>query len=594
MKQFAKMVLAVICGLIIMTIIGFMMLGSMIAGLSSESGAKPVLARSGILKIDMSEFVLSEQENEDFDLSALTSGAAQTPKLSLWRAAQALKTAAEDPTVKYIYLKPDGTTSSIAALEEFRAMLDDFRKSGKAIVSYTENPTLGSYYLASVSDKVYMTSYCAASPMIHGISVQNIYLADLLKQFGVNVQLIRHGKYKSAGEMFVRNAPSAENQHQTSEMVNSIWDSYISEICSSREISKDKFNSLVDNLQLRTAGDLKENGLVDELMDRAELLRKLADLAGIEDEKGLKAIPFTEYAKSKVYASFKAKNQIAVIYADGDIIDDNKPTDISGDRFVSILEEVRNNDNIKAVVFRVNSPGGSAFASEKIRAEIERLRAEKPVIASYGSYAASGGYWISNSCDHIFTDKTTLTGSIGVFSMIPDISKTLRDKLHVNVVTTNSNAAGNPLDITKPLNDKEREYIQALIEDIYENFVTIVAEGRNMDKAKVDELGQGRVWTGAQAIEIGLADEIGGLTDALLFAAEAAGDSNIESWGIQSYPRPMTKMEAFASMLEHATNDNVLAGTPYETIAKMALKWNSETQRNHAFARMTEDYFFVK
>jgi len=593
MKQFAKMVLAVICGLLIMTIIGIMMLSSMVAGLSA-SGTKPVLARSGILKIDMSEFVLSEQDNEEFNLAALTSGTAPVQKLSLWKAAQALKTAAEDPAVKYIYLLPDGSTSGIADLEEFRALLDGFRKSGKAVVSFTENPTVGGYYLASVSDKIYMSSYCGASPMLHGIGVQNVYLGDLLKQFGVNVQLIRHGKYKSAGETFVRNAPSAENQHQTSEMVNSIWDSYTSEICESREISKEKLNALVDNLQLRTAKDLKENGLVDELMDRAELLRKLADLAGVDDEKGLKAIPFTEYVKSKVINSYKAKNQIAIVYADGQIIDEDKPTDISGDRFVSILEDVCNNDDIKAVVFRVNSPGGSAFSSEKIRAEIERIRAKKPVIASYGSYAASGGYWISNGCDHIFTDKTTLTGSIGVFSMIPDISKTLKDKLHVNVVTTNSNAAGNPLDITKPLNDKEREYIQSLIENIYDKFVSIVAEGREMEKDIVDELGQGRVWTGAQAVEIGLADEIGGLTDALMFAAEAAGDSNIDSWSIQCYPRALNKMEAFASMLEQTANDNVLAGTPYETLARIATKWNSETQSNPICARMVNDYFFVK
>ena len=274
--------------------------------------------------------------------------------------------------------------------------------------------------------------------MFSGLSSQLIFLKDALDWLGVNMQLIRHGKYKSAGEMYIRKSASKENMEQNEAMISSVWNSWAEEIAEARNITTEELNSILDNLELNFPEDFLEKGLVDELMTREQLQQKLADLFVTDKFENVKGISLQDYAMLKNTVNFKAANKVAVIYADGEIIDGNDKMQVAGDRFAKVIADVRNDKSVKAVVLRVNSPGGSVLASEKIKTELDLLRESVPVIASYGNYAASGGYWISACSDYIFSNATTLTGSIGVFSMIPDFSGTINDKLRVNITDRKS------------------------------------------------------------------------------------------------------------------------------------------------------------
>ena len=583
MKEFFKMTLASMLGFlvvsVVMTVFGFMIIGA-IAAIGSE---QPVMPRSAVLTIDMGKIALTEQ-NAPADPLAMLQNNNTTP-VGIWNAVSAINAAASDPEVKMIFMKPDMASGGLAELEEFRQALMNFRNSGKAIVSYIENPTNAGYYLASVSDKIYMTSYEGGMTMITGLSTQLIFLKDILDKLGINVQLIRHGKYKSAGEMYIRSGISPENREQNQEMVNSIWQNWSAEMAQARGLATDAFNGLIDGLKLNFPSDYLENGLADELMTKEELREKLCTLSGNEEFSDIPFMPFSDYVTLKSLPNLKADKKIAVIYASGNIIEGDDKSQVGGDRFASIIAGIRNDESVKAVVFRVNSPGGSVLASEKIKNEIDLLRQEKPVIASFGNYAASGGYWISNSCDYIFSNAGTLTGSIGVFSMIPEFSGTLEDIAHVNITTISSNEHGDMYSGTRALNQAETAYMQASVERIYDKFTSVVAEGRDMEVQDVDAIAQGRVWSGADAVEIGLVDEIGSLNDAILYAAAAAGHPDLSSWQIAEYPKPMTTFELLLESLAGGNGESVFSGTPLENVAEAFSAWDA-AESGKVYARM--------
>ena len=562
MKDFVKMTLAVVCGLLIMTVIavilGFGAIGALIAAGSST----PVIPKSGVLVMDMSSFVIGEQSEQANPLASVTGGS-DSGTVGLWDAVQAINKAALDPGVKYIYIKADAPLSDITALEELRDALAGFRElSGKPIVSYIEAPTTAGYYLASVSDKIYMTSHIGATTMITGVASQMFFLGDLLDRLGVNIQLIRHGKYKSAGEMFTRSSSSAENREQNQRMVDSMWESMAGKIAESREISVEQLDAAINDLKLNLPQDFVKCGLVDELLTRAELQDKLAVLAVEDDFDDVNFIPFADYAAVNAPAYNAKLDDIAIIYADGEIVDGNGKTQVAGDRFASLISRACADSTVKAVVLRVNSPGGSVLASEKIRAELDRLKSTKPVVASYGSYAASGGYWISNGCDKIFTDATTLTGSIGVFGIVPDFSKTAKDVLHVGVESVSSHRHGDMYALTRPFDQAEYKYMTEGIEAVYERFVSLVSESRSLPVETVDSIGQGRVWTGSDAITIHLADEIGTLEDAVQYAASLAGDPEVSDWNVCGYPQPQSQWEKVLSMFGGSSDgSDVLLGS---------------------------------
>ena len=584
MKDFVKMTLATLLGLMIFGFVSMFMSIVMIGAIAALGETEPVMPREGILQINMSDMTLSEQGQDADPLASLTGGNAIT-SVGIYSAIQAINAAATDPAVKFIYMKPDGASAGIAQLEEFRTALENFRSSGKAIVSYIESPSNAGYYLASVSDKIYMTSYEGGMSMFSGLSSKMIFLKDILDRIGVNVQLIRHGKYKSAGEMYIRNSASPENLEQNTEMIESTWRSWAEKIAASRGISVECLNAMLNNLELNFPSDFLEKGLVDELFTRAELQQQLCDLYSAESFEDIKAIQFPDYVKAKSTSTVKADKKVAVIYAEGNIVDGNEKQQVAGDRFAGIIEDVRKDSTVKAVVLRVNSPGGSVLASEKIKNEIELLQKRGvPVIASYGDYAASGGYWISAGCDKIYSNATTLTGSIGVFSMIPDISGVIEDKLHVNITPVNSNKHADMISMMRPLDKAELDYMQASVEKIYDKFTALVAEGRDMTVEGVDNIAQGRVWTGAEALGIGLVDEIGTIEDAINYAALCIdGVSSLDDVQVEAYPKPMTAIE---SLLETLMGESsIFADTPLESVEEAFRNWNA-SESGKVYARI--------
>lgn len=585
MKNFLKMTLATITGLLLFSFLSLIISFAVIGALAAMGETKPVMPAKAVLTIDMSSMVLSEQTKENNPLAALQGGGEMPAPLGIYSAINAVNAAAADPAVKFIYMKPDGMMTGIAHLEEFRKALENFRSSGKAIISYTENPTNGGYYLASVSDKIYMTPYDGGVNMFSGLSSQMIFLKDILDRIGVNIQLIRHGKYKSAGEMFVRSSSSKENMEQNEAMIDSMWDSWADQIAQSRGMTSDRLNAILDNLELVLPGDWLETGLVDGLLTREELHGKLCDLYVTDSFKDVKSISLQDYAKLKAPVILKPKGKIAVIYAEGNIVDGKDNQQVDGDRFVKILSDVRKDTTVKAVVLRVNSPGGAVLAAEKIKAEVDLLQERVPVIASFGDYAASGGYWISAGCNKIYADATSLTGSIGVFSIIPDFSKTISDKLHINITPVNSNRHADMYNMIRPLTPAETAYMQATVENVYSRFTSLVAEGRDMSVEEVEALAQGRVWTGAEAVENGLVDEIGNIEDAIRYAAlsieGAEGTGDVQ---IVEYPKPQSTLELLLESFGGST-PSVFGGTPLENVETAFRSWNI-SESGQTFARM--------
>ena len=583
MKEYIKMTLATITGLFLFGFVAMFLFIGMIGAIAAAGDTAPVMPKEAVLKIDFTEMTLAEQTAEAAPLAMLQGGGEITP-VGIYSAMNAINAAAQDPAIRYIYMKPDAASGGFAQIQELRTALKNFRDSGKAIVSYIESPTNAGYYLASVSDKIYMTKYDGGMNMFNGLSSQLIFLKDALDRLGVNVQLIRHGKYKSAGEMYIRNSSSKENMEQNEAMISSMWESWSTEIAQSRDITIEDLNAMLNDLKLNFPSDFLENGLVDELLSREELQQKLADLYVTDSYKKVNSISLADYASIKDVPNLKATNKIAVIYAEGNIVDGSDSEGVAGDRFAKIIADVRADKDVKAVVLRVNSPGGSVMASEKIKAELDLLRENVPVIASYGDYAASGGYWISANCDYIFSNATTLTGSIGVFSMIPDIGGTIKNKLHVTVTPVKSNEHADMLGMMRPLTPNEEAYMQASVERIYTKFTSIVAEGRDMTVEAVDEIAQGRVWTGAEALEIGLVDQIGTLEDAIEYAAMSIeGVTSVEDVQIAAYPKPQTTLEMLLEAF--GGTESVFAGTPLESVEQAFLGWDA-SQAGKVYARI--------
>lgn len=590
MKNFLKMTFATVTGLAIFSFAIVFISIAMIGAVAALGNKQPVMPAKAMLTIDMSTLMLSEQTKETDALAMLQSGGQAVATLGIRNAVTAINKAATDPAVQFIYMKPDGMMSEVAHLEEFRTAIENFRRSGKAVVSYIENPTNGSYYLASASDKVYMTPYDGGINMFTGLSSQLIFLKDILDRVGVNIQLIRHGKYKSAGEMFIRSSSSKENMEQNEAMVSSMWSSWAEQIAESRGITAERLNEMLDNLELALPSDWVKKGLVDALVTREQLQEHLCNLYISSNYGNVKSISLQDYAKLNTTLTLPvSKQKIAVIYADGNIVDGSDNMQVAGDRFARIIADVRKDTTVKAVVLRVNSPGGSVLAAEKIKAEVDLLQERVPVIASFGNYAASGGYWISACCDKIYTDATTLTGSIGVFSIIPDFSGTLNKKLHVNVTPVNSNKHADMYNCLRPLTKAETAYMQTTVESVYQRFTSIVAEGRDMTIEQVENLAQGRVWTGAEAVENGLADEIGNIEDALLYAALSIDDvSDLEDVQVVEYPKPLTTLETLMESL-NGSAPAVLAGTAFENI-EAAFSGINATETGKTYARLPYEY----
>lgn len=538
----------------------------------------PMMAFAGkakVLKIDFKNPIAERKAGgSSLDLMSIVNG---TPgSVTLLSYISAIDAAAQDKNIGMIYMTPENVSCGTAQLEELRAALERFRKAGKPIVAYCENFSNGSYYLASVADKVILDP--ASESMITGVGTQMLFLKDVLDALGVDVQLIRHGKYKAAGEMYTRSEASPENRLQNEALVGSIWNTISTQIAASRGCTPEQFNQWVENLDMIHATDYKDKGLVDETWYKDEVDKYLCEQNGVNKISEVSFVKINKYASKLKKGS--RKNKIAVVYADGEIVNSGSDADIVGSKMANTLRKVRDDKKVKAVVFRVNSPGGSAQAAEAIRHELQLLRAEKPVIVSFGDYAASGGYWISAESDYIFSDYNTLTGSIGVFGLIPSVGNAIRKNLKVNIETVGTTSHSDMMSGMRKLNDQEVEYIQRQIEKIYDDFTSLVSNGRGMSKDSVDAIGQGRVWSGADAMRIGLVDKQGGIQDAIDYAAQKVGLSK-EDYRLSIYP--VAKEVSLLQMLSGGASDD-----PEETLTTSVESQPSLTDLFPAIARMRE------
>lgn len=545
MKTFWKIVFGSLVGcLVAMLISTFFFMGMLGSMAGSSQSASP---KSGsVLRIDKT-MIFCERAVDDFSPLALmnqTNGG----KITILDAVRAIDAASTDPAIKFIYINPDDLSITITQAEELRAALSRFRASGKAIVAYGENFTPISYYLASVADKVVMNTDGEA--MIMGVASQSMFIKDLLDNLGVEMQLIRHGKYKAAGEMFIKNAMSDENREQLQAMVDGIWKTMADEICASRGITREQLDGYISNLELEKAQSLLDRKLVDTVYYADQMKDYLCNLADAQKFDKIGFVKLNDYAPGRIAQAYKSKSKdkVAVLYANGEIVvDGDEATDIVGAKFAAEVAKVREDSTVKAVVFRVNSPGGSVEAAQFVRREIELLQKEKPVVASYGDYAASGGYWISASCDKIFCDNSTLTGSIGVFALVPNLGGAAKKTFKVNVQSVSSHPHGDMLGGMRSLDAAETAYMQNSIEGVYDEFLTIVANGRNLTKEAVDDIAQGRVWCGCDAFGVGLADEKGGLSEAIAYAASLA---NLSDYKLVECPTPKTTFERLMEMVD--------------------------------------------
>ena len=475
---------------------------------------------------------IAERGGTNVDFS-LTGGLSTSSSLSLLSVERALEKAAEDDDIAMLFLRPDMVSTSMAVREELRQSLARFAAKGKPVVCYGISFSTASYYLGSVGDRVFM--HPGSEGTLNGPATTQLYYKDLLDSLGIRIQLIRHGSYKSAGEPYVRSEMSEENREQYRVLLGSIWAPMVEEMASSRGIAADSLRSWISSLALATSKDWLDKGLVDGLKYRDEMEDYLCHLFGKADPADLKKVSMSEYVKS---LKGKGSDKVAVLYAEGEIV--RSGSGIAGEKFARQIAKVRADSTVKAVVFRVNSPGGEVVAADMIRREIELLRKDKPVIASYGDYAASGGYLISAGTDRIFVDNATLTGSIGVFGQVLSYGDALKKKLHINPYTVGTHEHSDMSSGMRPLDEQELAWYQETIDGIYDDFVKVVSDGRGMETAAVDAIAQGRVWSGGDALTIGLADEKGILLDAVKYAAEKAG---LKKYRIAVYPEKKNLLE---------------------------------------------------
>ena len=533
MKQFLKYVLATVTGIILVLIIVGILGGISLVGMAAKSASTTQVEENSVYTLKLSG-MLNERAASN-PLAELTGQVSEN--LGLDNMLEAIQKAKENENIKGIYIEAGAFSSDTpASSHAIREALLDFKKSGKWIVAYSDSYTQNTYYICSVADKVYLNP----EGMLdwHGLGGESYYVKDLLAKFGVKFQAVKVGKYKSAVEMLTADQMSDFDREQTMAYLNGIWKVMLDDVSKSRKVSVDSLNAYAD--QLLTFADQKElvsKKMVDKLMYTDEVKGEIKKLLKIDAKEEIKQLTTGEMQNVK--GAKKEGDQIAVYYAYGEIVDSETGSmtdtdhNIVANTVCKDLEKLMNDDDVKAVVLRVNSPGGSAYASEQIWRAVTNLKAKKPVVVSMGGYAASGGYYISCNANYIYTEPTTLTGSIGIFGMFPDVSQLLTQKLGVKFseVKTNKHSAFGA--VSRPLNADETALLEQYIDRGYKLFRKRVADGRKLKVEQVEEIAQGRVWLGNDALPIKLVDAVGSLNDAVKKAAELA---KLKEYHATAYP----------------------------------------------------------
>ena len=535
MRDFLKYTLATIVGVILASFLISIFTVIIFSAIISMTD-KPVQVKDNSMLVLRLENAIVERTNkspfDELDLP-MFSGARQ---IGLDDILASIKSAKTDDKIKGIYLNPTAVMGGMATVEEIRNALIDFKDSGKFIYAYGETLSQKAYYLVSVADKVVLNPKGMVE--FKGLSAQRNFYKNALKKVGVEMQVIRHGKFKAAVEPYLLEKMSPENKLQTETYLGSLWNQMLTDISSSRNLSLEQLNKIADGVStFQGAEYLLENGLVDTLKYKDQVIDELKGLVGISANKDIPAINVSDYSKVPHHTEGKGytREKIAVIYASGGIdMGGSSDQGIKSDDLSRTIRKARRDSTIKAIVLRINSPGGSAYGSEVIWREVQLASEVKPVIASMSDVAASGGYYIAAAADTIMADRTTITGSIGIFGVIPNIGELLNDKIGITQDVVNTNAHSDVLSLTRPMTSFEKGLLQNFIERGYDTFIGRVAEGRGMNKKEVDEVGQGRVWAAENAKENGLVDVYGGITDAIELAAEMA---DLENYRITALPK---------------------------------------------------------
>ena len=549
MKDFIKYTMATVVGLVLVSIImGILTFVSMAGMIASEGMSSPIEKKS-VLRITLKGSI-TERAGEENPLSKL--GGETTQQIALDQALQALEKAAKNDKIEGIYMEGGILSAYPAEVQELRQALLKFKKSGKWIIAYADTYSRSAYYLCSVADKVYLNPIGMLD--WSGLSSNPMFFTGLMKKLGIKMQVFKVGTYKSAVEPYIAEQMSDANREQVSSYQQSIWNNMLKDVAKSRKTTAEALNSLADSLTILSGPEASvKGGLVDKLCYQDEVKKILKNKAKMEEDESLRFVSISDVALSEELND-KVDDEIAVYYAYGEIKEDitggfAQESAITSKQMTKDLQELREDDDVKAVVLRVNSPGGSAYASEQIWREVQLLSKEKPVIVSMGALAASGGYYISCGANKIFAEPTTLTGSIGIFGMIPDATELLTDKLGLSFDVVKTNAHSDFGAMGRPLNESECRLMQAYINQGYELFTGRVAQGRKISQDSVKAVAEGRVWTGEQAMKIGLVDKLGNLNDAIAAAAKAA---KIEKYSVGRYPEPAPW---FASLLQEKKAD---------------------------------------
>jgi len=549
MKTFLKMVLAVIAGIIITSLLFFVVMLSVFSGMAAAGKKSVTIPEKTVLVIKTGALIPDRSQGNPFSMiDPMTMSLTQTPGLN--EILKNLKKAAEDEKVAGILIENGTMPSGWATADELRAALLEFKKSGKFIYSYSDYMLMQeSYFISTAADAIWINPTSMFD--FKGLAAEVTFYKEALEKLGVDVQVIRHGKFKGAVEPYMLDKLSDENRLQISEYVGSIWEHVVNSVSESRGVPAEKIMSLADSLAGYDTELMTSAGLIDGTIYRDQMEDSIRAAAGIDTDGKISYVSMSKYSNVTVkHSAPTGKDKIAVLFAEGSIVmGEGDDTNIGGNRYAEELRKLRLDSTVKAVVFRVNSRGGNAIASDQIWREVELTDKVKPVVVSMGNYAASGGYYIAAAARKIMASPVTVTGSIGVFGLIPNAQTLLDNKLGISSDVVRTNANSDSPSLTRPLSAFEKDALQGNVERTYRTFTGVVAAGRDMSQPAVDSIGQGHVWSGADAVPIGLVDSFGGLSDAIREAATLAG--------LEEY-RTIEKPEAsdfYTKLLKELTGD---------------------------------------
>lgn len=542
MRSFLKIFFASFLALVVFAIIGFFILIAVAAGITSSE--KPDIGKKGVLVVDLTKQF--KEQKEDDPLGSFT-GSTDDNIPGLYDVVRMLDYAKKDSSIKGIYIKSDDNENGFAASEELRAALSDFKKSGKFVIAFGDVISQKAYYVASVADKI----YCSPQGSVdwRGLGTDLYFLKGSLEKLEIEPQIFYAGKFKSATEPLRAYEMTEPNRLQTSVYLNDLYSGILLSAAAKSKLDTGTLHALANTGAIQTAADAARYKLIDGTRYDDEVKTEIIRHIGIDSADKINFVSLGKYAKA-VDFSKNGESKIAIIYAEGNIVDGKgQDGDIGSDNFRNIIRKARLDKNIKAIVFRVNSPGGSSLASEEIWREITLAKKAKPVVVSFGDVAASGGYYISCNADSIFAQPNTITGSIGVFGIIPNMKKFFNNKLGITFDGVKTGPFADFPNVSRPLNPAERLLIQNVIDSIYLTFKTRVADGRKLSLTVVDSIAQGRVWTGQRALQLGLVDRLGNINDAVKCAARMA---KVEDYTLREYPEKKGFLE---SLVAHYSTD---------------------------------------